>query len=754
MATVPADRTKLALAQSNQNPLNVLGSSQNKNALAEAYDTIDLLNQKVDANYGTGAISTNQLADSSVTLAKMADSSVGTMELVAASVTLAKMAAASVGTTQLVDGSVTDAKIAPATITADKFVAGALNNDTQNGLLITALSADITQVRINVKYPPSPLVAVKGDNIIDDTAALQAIIDYVVSAGGGVIYFPKGTYKTTATLTCTSSNVKFIGHDAIIMFNGGSGDQALYIYGSLAATKNITVAIAAGANTFTVSPTDSLSFNVGDYVKLVTDENYFIIASRDYKKGEMVRVLSVNNTTGVITINGSGIVLPYSITGHTPTAQLINFIDNIEIQGIYFKGTGTDNGQVGLQLDFVKNSTIEKNECSDLEVGVSITSCFLSNIANNKIHDCNHSTTGYGIEIGGVSQGIEIHHNKFDNNRHSVTTTGYDGVVMHVNVSYNEVFRCLNAGLNAHGNARYVKFSYNHVDHCLLGISSYAPCTSMIHNTITNTYSFALYFIEAAFINAIVKDNVVDFMQTGDFITISNTGASAYETNEYIIIEGNIVNNAANATGISIGVGTSAVIVSIRNNDLNTIGYKGINVAEGEKIMISGNNLYYSTRGGSAGNDGITVACSAGVAVYGSILQITNNNVYRFYTAIVVTAADAMIIEGNITQAAVNYAISGVTNMRTGSNYPDIYKGSLVWNPASLVDGAGETSANITVTGAVVTDRVEVYPPYTPQGMLVYGYVSAADTVNIRIQNETGGTIDLASGTWKVAVKK
>jgi len=31
-------------------------------------------------------------------------------------------------------------------------------------------------------------------------------------------------------------------------------------------------------------------------------------------------------------------------------------------------------------------------------------------------------------------------------------------------------------------------------------------------------------------------------------------------------------------------------------------------------------------------------------------------------------------------------------------------------------------------------------------------YVSAADTVTIRLQNETGGTIDLASGTWKVII--
>jgi hypothetical protein len=78
--------------------------------------------------------------------------------------------------------------------------------------------------------------------------------------------------------------------------------------------------------------------------------------------------------------------------------------------------------------------------------------------------------------------------------------------------------------------------------------------------------------------------------------------------------------------------------------------------------------------------------------------------------------------------------------------------GSGTWDPASLADGAGETSPNITVTGATLNDAVLVYPPYNLQGVLCTGYVSATNAVNIRVQNETGGVLDLASGTWQVAV--
>ena len=80
--------------------------------------------------------------------------------------------------------------------------------------------------------------------------------------------------------------------------------------------------------------------------------------------------------------------------------------------------------------------------------------------------------------------------------------------------------------------------------------------------------------------------------------------------------------------------------------------------------------------------------------------------------------------------------------------------GTLVWDPANLVDGAGETSSGITVTGASLGDYVLVSAPYDLQGILAHAYVSAADTVKIRIQNETGGAINLASGTWKVRVIK
>lgn len=77
---------------------------------------------------------------------------------------------------------------------------------------------------------------------------------------------------------------------------------------------------------------------------------------------------------------------------------------------------------------------------------------------------------------------------------------------------------------------------------------------------------------------------------------------------------------------------------------------------------------------------------------------------------------------------------------------------TLVWDPASLVDAAGESSSLITATGAALGDYVIVAPPADMEDILATGYVQAADKVQIRIQNEGAATVDLASGTWKVKV--
>lgn len=80
-----------------------------------------------------------------------------------------------------------------------------------------------------------------------------------------------------------------------------------------------------------------------------------------------------------------------------------------------------------------------------------------------------------------------------------------------------------------------------------------------------------------------------------------------------------------------------------------------------------------------------------------------------------------------------------------------LLRGSAVYDAASLIDAAGATTT-VTVTGAALGDFALASLGVDVAGITVSAWVSAADTVSVRLQNESGGTLDLASTTIRAAV--
>lgn len=73
-------------------------------------------------------------------------------------------------------------------------------------------------------------------------------------------------------------------------------------------------------------------------------------------------------------------------------------------------------------------------------------------------------------------------------------------------------------------------------------------------------------------------------------------------------------------------------------------------------------------------------------------------------------------------------------------------------NVGSLSDGAGE-SDTATVPGAQLGDAVMAGSlSVSVVGMTVTAYVSAANTVTFRVQNESGSATDIASATLRFTV--
>lgn len=81
--------------------------------------------------------------------------------------------------------------------------------------------------------------------------------------------------------------------------------------------------------------------------------------------------------------------------------------------------------------------------------------------------------------------------------------------------------------------------------------------------------------------------------------------------------------------------------------------------------------------------------------------------------------------------------------------------GSNTINPSALADGSCATAGTITVTGATTGDNVAPgWPSTLDAGVVGTMFVSASDTVSVRLCNWSGVTVDVASSTFKAGITK
>ena len=73
------------------------------------------------------------------------------------------------------------------------------------------------------------------------------------------------------------------------------------------------------------------------------------------------------------------------------------------------------------------------------------------------------------------------------------------------------------------------------------------------------------------------------------------------------------------------------------------------------------------------------------------------------------------------------------------------------WNPGSILDG-NEEVVEVTVPGARLGDFAFASFSVDVADLVLSADVTAADTVTAILANNTGGAIDLASGTLRVKV--
>jgi hypothetical protein len=231
------------------------------------------------------------------------------------------------------------------------------------------------------------------------------------------------------------------------------------------------------------------------------------------------------------------------------------------------------------------------------------------------------------------------------------------------------------------------------------------------------------------------------------------TAASSCASN--VIISGNMVVNATASSAFGIYVQQTLDSATITNNVINGCSSFAAAVtattATGT-VTISGNTIIDGLNvatGSSTTDADIIVSGATNVACMNNVFGTTDAN--RDYGMSFDTVASLLLRDNTAWQPTnTGTYFNAITAYLPGS----VLSGSATYDPPNLIDGAGDTTT-VTVTGAALGDLVEcVSFSLNLQGITVTGYVSAADTVSVRFQNESGGTLDLGSGTLLARVRK
>ncbi len=141
-------------------------------------------------------------------------------------------------------------------------------------------------------------------------------------------------------------------------------------------------------------------------------------------------------------------------------------------------------------------------------------------------------------------------------------------------------------------------------------------------------------------------------------------------------------------------------------------------------------------------NIGITKVTELHIGATGAETQVTS------------TAAELNILDGVTSDAAELNLLDGVTATTAEINKScDYISGSDTWDPGSIADG-DEEAKEVTATGAALGDFVLASFSLDVSDLVLNAQVTAADTVTCILANNTGGAIDLGSGTISVRVFK
>jgi hypothetical protein len=547
----------------------------------------------------------------------------------------------------------------------------------------------------------------KGDGTTDDTAAIQEAIDVAEDAGGGLVYFPLGTYLALSIVG--KPGVSYCGHGATLRKNGGAvSTHILDLTGAVTtATESLTVNASVGDTALTVA--SSADFAAGDYV-LVRDGTYAY--STTGRNQELNRVVSV--AAGAITV-ANRLIGDYATSSSAEIVKL-SPITGVVVEGLTFSiPSGTDGGCVYGVLNY---GTIVRDcvaEGMDDDGGFVFDQSAYVRITTSTVRD------GQSLGSGGYAYGFVLnescHHCAVTNCRaENIRENTYTNNVRHSMFTNNVVVGAYDGGFNTHG---------------------------------------------AGSKNILITNNIISASRSYG-IAVSWTGALAADTD--ITVANNDIYQAG-GHGISIasanGKENDRIVVignRIRGYGVVTPAMNGIRIQESNRVLVEGNYV-----------EGVTANASYGILAYEStFVDIRNNKVYNItdgYGISYQSNCDNINIEGNDISGISSYNIYSAgsnTNVAVRNNRADdtaasfaatVREGNIWGTRYDRNSGAAATVAD----GGTITHNINGTPTVangTPSiaGEMVGITAMSTSTLTVAIKKHDGTAGTTQTIYWEAKV--
>lgn len=353
----------------------------------------------------------------------------------------------------------------------------------------------------------------------------------------------------------------------------------------------------------------------------------------------------------------------------------------------------------GFNLADALNVVIHGNVLQASFGGLGAEVAVVSGKAFNLVSFKNNEFMGGGIKIRhAVSSAGNYSAEMFEAVGNYIDNNLYNGFSIYavktsVTVKSNRIFRSRYSGIeidSSAGNTAFVEVSNNTLIDFLVGETS------------SSSFNTAIYVGHADV--AVVKDNF------------------AYSQNELLAV----TSNAGFVVGETITGGTSGATAVIKDTRSTT------------ELEIG------RTRTGS-----FTIGETITGGTSGQTTTTTASQSFTQQRRVSLNAVTTAILKGHLDPRVTTDSLVSVTGYGTGTQL----SGSATYDPPSLADGAGATTT-VTVTGAALGDYASASFSLDTSGITITAWVSAANTVSIRFQNESGGPLDISSGTLRAIVVK